>query len=115
MSLSSLDGEDRDVVFVDERRGNVVLGRERVGGAQHHVGTSRFQRAGKVRRFGRHVQTRGDAVAGKRLLVLEAVANRGEHGHLAVSPLDAAHALGRKRNVFYVMPFRRSHSVLPGG
>ena len=108
----ALDRENRDVVLVDERGCDVVLRRERVRGAQHHVGAARLQRAGEVRRLGRHVQTRGDAVAGKRLLVLEALADRGEHGHLAVSPLDAAHALGRKREVFHVMPFRGSHSVL---
>ena len=108
----ALDRENRDVVLVNERSGNVVLRRERVGGAKHHVGAAGLQCAGKVRGLGGHVETRRDAIAGERLLVLEALADRGEHGHLAVGPLDAAHALRRKRKVFHVMPFRRSHSVL---
>src|SRR5207247_9117763 len=69
-------------------------------------------RAGEVRGFGRHVQTGGEAVAAERLLAAETLANRGEYRHLAVSPLDAPHPFGRECEVFHVVPFRRSHSVL---
>ena len=89
----ALDRERRDLVAVDERRRDVVLRGERVRRAQHHVGAAGLQGAGQVRGLGRHVQAGGDAVAGERLLALEALADRGQHRHVAVGPLDAAHAL----------------------
>ena len=108
----ALDREDRDVVLVDERSRDVVLRRERVGRAEHDVRAARLERAGEVCGLRRHVQAGRDAVAGERLLVLEALADRSEHGHLPVGPLDSPDALGRKCKIFYVVPFRRSHSVL---
>ena len=63
----------------------------------------------EVRGLGRHVQARGDAVAGQRLLALEALADRGQHRHLPVGPLDAPHALGRERQVLHVVSLRRCH------
>ena len=105
----ALDREDGDVVLVDERRGDVVLRRERVRRAEHDVRAARLERAREVRRLGRDVQAGGDAVAGERLLALEALADRGEHRHLPVGPLDPAHALGREREVLHVVALRRSH------
>ena len=99
----ALDREDGDVVLVDERRGDVVLRRERVRGAEHDVGAARLERAHQVRGLGRHVQARGDAVAGERLLALEPLADRGQHRHLPVGPHDPPHALGRERQVLHVV------------
>ena len=108
----ALDREDADVVLVDERRGDVVLRRQRVRGAQHDVGAARLQRPHEVRGLGRDVEAGGDAVAVQRLLPLEALADRGEHRHLPVGPLDPPHALLREREVLYVVALRRCHRVL---
>jgi hypothetical protein len=90
----ALDRKARDVVLVDERRGDVVLRRERIGRAQHDVRAARLQRPHQVGGLGRHVQAGGDAVAAQRLLALEALPDLGEHGHLPVCPFDPALPLG---------------------
>ena len=113
--ILALDGEARDVVLVHERRGDVVLCRERVRRAQHDVGAAGLQRPHEVRGLGRHVQAGRDAVAGERLLALEALADRGEHRHLPVGPLDPALALAREGEILHVVPFRRSHLFLSRG
>ena len=99
----ALDREGGDAVLVDERRGDVVLGRQRVGRAEHDVRAAGLERAHQVRRLGRHVQARRDAVAGERLLGLEPLADRGQHRHLPVGPLDPPHAFGGERQVFDVV------------
>ena len=79
MSLSSpLIAKTEMPYSLDERRGGVVLGRERVRGAEDHVGAAGLQRAHQVRRLGRDVQAGGDAVPGERLLGREALADRSE-------------------------------------
>ncbi len=108
----ALDREDRDVELLDESGGDVVLGRERVRGAEHDVGAAGLQRPHQVRGLARHVQAGRDPVAGERLLGLEAVADRREHRHVPVGPGDSAHALGRERQVFYVMTLGGGHSIL---
>jgi hypothetical protein len=90
----ALDREDGDVELLDERGRDVVLRRERVRGAEDDVGTARFEGAHQVRGLARDVQAGRDAVAGQRLLVLEALADRGEHGHLPVGPGDPARPFG---------------------
>ena len=110
MSWSSpLIAKVRDPVLVDERGGDVVLGRERVRGAEDDLGAARLQRAHQVRRLGRHVEAGGDAVAGERLLALEALADRGEHRHLPVGPLDPPHAFGGEREILDVVLDGRGH------
>ena len=66
----ALDREDGDVELLDERRGDVVLRRERVRRAEHDVRAAGLQRAHEVRGLGRHVQARRDAVAAQRLLAV---------------------------------------------
>ena len=108
----ALDREDGDVVLVDERRGDVVLRRERVRRAEHDVRAAGLQRPHQVRGLGRHVEARRDAVAGQRLLALEPLADRGEHRHLPVGPLDAPHALGGERQVLYVVSRVVANAIL---
>ena len=57
------------------------------------------------------MQAGGDAVAGKRLLRLEPLADRRQHRHLPVGPGDPAHAVGGEREILHVVAFRRCHSV----
>src|SRR5262249_18308846 len=75
----------------------------------------RLERPHQVRGLARDVQARGDAVAGQRLLLHEAVADRGEHRHLPVGPLDPRDALGGERQILDVVSLRRCHLVLSSG
>src|ERR1700736_1026836 len=43
----ALDGEDRNIVIANQAGGHVVLRRERIGGAQHHVGAAVTQPNGQ--------------------------------------------------------------------
>ena len=92
-----------DVVLLDERRRHVVLGRQRVRGAEHDVRAAGLERPRQVGGLGRDVQAGRDAVAGQRLLALEALADRGEHRHLPVGPRDPADALGGEGQVLDVV------------
>jgi hypothetical protein len=105
----ALDREDGHVVLLDERRGDVVLGGERVRRAQDDVGAAGLERAHQVGGLGGDVQARRDAVAGERLLPLEALPDRGQHRHLPIGPFDAAHALCGERQVLDVESFRGCH------
>ena len=89
----ALDGVDTHAVFLDERGGDVVLGAERVGGTEHDVGAAGLERAHEVGRLAGDVQTGADAHALERLLLGEAFADGGQHGHLHVGPLDAQRSL----------------------
>ena len=105
----ALDGEDRDVVFLDERGCGLVLGGQWVGRAEHDVGAARLQRARQVGRLSGDVETGGDPEAGERLLALEAVADGGEDRHVLVGPFDAPHAFFGEREILDVVPACRSH------
>ena len=52
----ALDREDRDAFVLDQRRGGVVLGRERVRGAQEDLGAAGLERAHEVGGLGGDVQ-----------------------------------------------------------
>ena len=88
-----------DPVVVHEGGGDVVLGRQRVGRAQPHLGAAGDQRADQVGGLGGDVQAGGEALAGERLLHGEALADRGEHRHVAVGPEDLAQSCVRQGQV----------------
>ena len=85
-----------------QRRGDVVLRRERVGRAQRDVGAAGLEREHQVGGLGGDVEARADAHAGERLGLREAVADLGEHGHERGGPLDAGLAGIGERDVFDV-------------
>ena len=93
------DGEDGDAVFVHEGRGDVVLGRERVAGAEAQVGAAVAQGDRQVRCFGGDVEAGGHPDALQRLLTLETFADEAEHGHFALGPLDPADTLRGERMI----------------
>jgi len=99
----AFDGMDADTVLVDEGGGHVVLGAQRVAGAQDDVGAARLERAHEVGRLGRDVQAGADAHAFERLLDGEALADGLEHGHVHVGPLDAQDALRGEADVLDVV------------
>ena len=79
---------------------------------QDDVRAAGLERAHQVGGLGGHVQAGGDAVAGERLLPLEALADRLQDRHLPVGPLDPPDALRRQGKIFHVVSLRRSHVVL---
>ena len=100
----ALDGVDGDAVVLHQAGGDVVLGREGIGRAEHQVGAAGLERAGQVGRLGRHVQAGRHPHAGQRLLGREPLADGPQHGHVALGPLDSLLAQGGQREVFHV-PF----------
>ena len=100
------DGEGRDAVLGDERRGDVVLSGERIGRAGDDVGSARLQRPQEVRGLRRDVQAGRDPVPGEGSTALEALADSPQDGHLAFGPLDPANAVRREREVLDVEALR---------
>ena len=94
------DGMHVDAEVAYERGGSVVLSRQRVGCAQRDLRTRRDKCAHEVGGLGGHVHAGADAHAFERTLALEALADAGEHGHVAVCPHDACKALIGKVDVF---------------
>ena len=99
----ALDGVDRHLVVRHQRRGHVVLRRQRVGRGQHHVGAAGLQHAHQVGRLARDVQTGRDAHAGQRPLLGEALLELIQHRHLACGPLHAEPALLGQADVLDVV------------
>ena len=86
--IFAFDRERRNAV-VAERRGDVVLRRERIARAERDLRAAGLQRQHEVRRLGRDVQARADANALERFLDFEAVADLREHRHVGSRPRDA--------------------------
>src|SRR5271155_3100731 len=61
--ILTLDGVDRNALIADQAGGNIILGRQRVRGAENHVGAAVAQADGQVSGFCGDVQARGDADA----------------------------------------------------
>ena len=80
----------RDAVFLDQRGGDVVLGRERIGGAAQHLGAAGLERAQQIGGLGGDMQAGAQALAAQRLLLGEALADDPQHRHLLVGPFDPA-------------------------
>ena len=112
----AVDRVDLGAVAVDQGRGHVVLGGERVRGAEHRLGAAGDQGAGQVGGLGRHVQAAGQGDPVERPLLLEALADRSQHGHVPVCPFDPSLPVVREADVGDVVallggcqtsPFRR--------
>ncbi len=80
--------EHRNVVGQCQRRSDVVLRRQRVAGAQRHLGATLHQHPGKVGGLGGNVQAGGDAHAVERTLLGETAHQRAQHRHLGERPFD---------------------------
>ena len=105
------DGVHLHAVVAHEGGGGVVLGGKRVGGAQAHLGARGHKSAHEVRRLGGHVHARADAHALQRALLGEALADAGEHRHVAVGPQDAGLPLVGQVDVKNVAGL--AHRLLP--
>ena len=99
-------GERRDAVAMGQRRGDVVLGAERVAGAERELGAAGDENAREVGRLGGDVQAGADARAFQRLLFGEAVHQGPQDRHLGQCPFDSTGAgLGQVR-ILYVVSWR---------
>ena len=83
-------GERRDALVLDERRGGVVLGRQRIRRAERDRRAGIAQRDREVRGLSGDVEACADAQPLERLLRRDTLADAREDGHLAPGPLDAA-------------------------
>jgi hypothetical protein len=92
VDVHSVPGVDRDAVG-GQRRGDVVLGRERVAARPGNLGTGGMQSAHQHGGFLGDVQAAGDPHAGERLRFREALLECHHHRHARLGPLDA-HASG---------------------
>ena len=115
VEILAAQGSDLDPVLEHQRRGDVVLGRQRVGRAQRRLGAASDQRQQQIRRLGGDVQARGDPDPRERPLGREPLADLREHRHLLGRPRDPGRALGREAQIGDVMRRDRGarHSAHP--
>ena len=89
VAVFALDGVDGDAL-VDQRRGDVVLRAQRIGGAEDQLGAAGVQGLHQMRGLGGDVQAGGDALPFERLLLAEPLADVGQDRHRTAGPFDAA-------------------------
>jgi hypothetical protein len=82
----ALDGEDGDLVVLDQGGGNVVLGAEGVRSAEPDVGPSELEGLHQVGRLRGHVEAGRDADSREGLLLGESLLDPAENGHGAGRP-----------------------------
>ena len=90
VAILALLGEDGDALVLHERGGGVILRGEGVRRAQRDGCARVAERDREVRGLGRHMEARADTQTLERLLPRDALADLGQHGHLASGPLDPA-------------------------
>jgi hypothetical protein len=90
-----VDGEHGGAQLVVDGGGDVVLGGQRVGGAQRQLGAAGVQRAAEVGGLGGDVQAGRDAHPRKRAGPGQLGGDRGQHRHAAGGEVDLAPSLGR--------------------
>jgi hypothetical protein len=97
--ILALDGEHGDAEIADQAGSHVVLGAQRIRGAQHQVGPAVPQRDGQVCGLGRDVQAGCDADPLQRPVLDELLANRLQDRHRLVGPFDPLLALVRQLGI----------------
>ena len=93
----------RNPVIRNQTRGHIILRREGIRSDQHRLCATGLQRARQVSRLSRNVRAGHEAHAAQRLLRGKSLANQTQHGHLALSPINAPLSLRRERNILDVM------------
>ena len=110
VAILAAAGEDGDAVLENERRRDVVLGRERVRGGEDDLGAGGLEGPHEVGRFGRHVKARPDPQPVERPFAFEALADEPKHWHLAFGPLDAPDTLAGEAGIGDVVARRGGRS-----
>jgi hypothetical protein len=96
----ALNGENRNAMMLDEGSRHIVLRGEGIRRAQRDLRAPRLQGDCQVRRFGGHVQARRQPDAFQRLLAGKPLANKAQHGHVLLCPLDAQLPLSARARSF---------------
>ena len=89
VAIFAVDGEGGNAVLIDQRRRDVVLGRERIRRAGDHFGAARLERAQQVGGLAGDMQAGAEALALERQFPGEPLAQAAQHGHLLVGPFDS--------------------------
>jgi hypothetical protein len=110
----AFDGVDMDPVIAHQVSRDVVLSRERIGGAQGDLGSRSPQRMHQVGGFSRDVEAGGELDAPERLLLAKAGSDLSEHRHRSLGPLGATLSLVGELQVLDVVFGCRGPDILNG-
>jgi hypothetical protein len=88
VNVQAVPGVDRRA-FGGERGGDVILRRQRIAARPRDLGAGGLERTDENRRLLGDVQAAGDALALERLRILVLLAQRHQHRHTRLRPLDA--------------------------
>jgi len=101
--IFAFDGKGGNLKMVDQRCGDIILGRQRVRSSQRHIRPAGLERAHEVGRLGRHVQTGRNTHSLQRAFFGEALTDQAKHGHLPFRPFDLQATAIRQPGVFYII------------
>src|SRR6516225_4305643 len=93
----------RDVVFLHQRRGNIVLSRERVRRAAEYFSAAGLERAQQVGGFAGDMQAGAEALALEWQLLEKTLANTPQNRHLALGPFDSFETRRRQTEIVDVI------------
>ena len=103
VAILAMNRVGRDAVFGDQRRRDVVLGRERIARAAEDLRAARLERAQQVGGLAGDVQACAEPLALERLVFGEAFADFPQHRHLPVGPFDSFAAGGGQSEIAHVV------------
>ena len=108
--IFAFDRVGRNLIVLDQRCRDIVLGRQRIGSAEQHVGAAGFESLHQVRGLGGDMQTSRKTHAAQRLFLGEAFFNPLQHRHILAGPENPlAPAIGQT-HIFYIV-FLSRHFV----
>ena len=101
VAVFAADGEDRNPIVHCQGGGHIVLGAERIAGAEGHLGPAGLQYPHQVGRFRGDVQAAPDAQARQWTFIGKARHQLPHHRHFRIGPFDAPDPLLRQRRIVY--------------
>jgi hypothetical protein len=101
--IFAFDREGRNTVVFDERRRDLILRAERVGGAEPDIGSAGLERFHQVCGFGRHVEAGRDTEPSKGLLSLKSFLDQPQHRHGGFGPFNFEFALVCQLDILHVV------------
>src|SRR3972149_3302929 len=93
IAVLSLNGKDGDLEMFHKGRGDVILGGEGIGGAQHHISAPGLQGVHQVRRLGGDMKAGRNPYAFEGALFLKSLLYQTQNRHSGLSPLDSKQTL----------------------
>jgi hypothetical protein len=92
-------------LMLDQGSSDVILGGKGIGGARHHLGSARFQRAEQIGGLAGDMQAGAQAKTAQRFGFGELLADATQDGHLLVGPQNTAMTRIRQPEVGNVIIF----------